>query len=219
MTSEEVLDALAKDDWRLKMKEVWNDPAFKMQKKACDTYAKELVAAEKADKREVERSRRDAKREAEKVRKNAEKEDERMRKAEEWQAKAAEKLHLADKSKLEKSRLKAVKDAAAAAAKAQKAEAAAAVKAAKAAAHALQTRKMPAANLKAQSTDVSGGSVNTVVPGVDADCENAEQEIQNTDDNEPPLVIERPWPWPHRVNTRAAVMDKGLEDDDSWSSS
>lgn len=54
------MDVWAKDDWRLKMKEVWNDPAFKMQKKACDTYAKELVAAEKADEREVERSWRDA---------------------------------------------------------------------------------------------------------------------------------------------------------------
>ena len=191
MTSEEVLDALAKDDWRLKMKDVWNDPAFKAQKKACDAYARELVTTEKADEREIERSQKDAEREAEKARKDAEKEKDRARKAEERQAKAAEKLRLSNENKLEKARAKGLKDAAAALAKAQKATDAATTKAAKAAAHALKMQEVAAAKARRA---VGLGTIEVVAPA---------------DSDELLVVVERPRPRPRRhIRTRVGDTDE-----------
>lgn len=94
MTNDDNLDALAKEDWRLKMKDVWCDKGFRARRDAYEAYEKSIVAAEKAAEREAERSRK----EAEKLQKEADKEEECSRKAEEREthkrAKDAERARL-----------------------------------------------------------------------------------------------------------------------------
>jgi hypothetical protein len=66
MTSDEVLEELARDDWQAAMKEVFKSDVFKQRKRAYDQYCRNELAKEKA---------------AEKARKAAEKAGERARKA------------------------------------------------------------------------------------------------------------------------------------------
>jgi hypothetical protein len=66
MTSEEVLEELAREDWQAAMKEVFKSDVFKQRKRAYDQYCRDELANEKA---------------AEKARKAVEKANERARKA------------------------------------------------------------------------------------------------------------------------------------------
>lgn len=110
MTSEEMLDALARDEWASKMAEVFKETAFKQRKKAYEKWCRDMVAQEKAQEKEAGRAQ-----------KEAEKEEERRRKD-------AEKMYEQEHKLRERERVKALKDSA----KLQKAAAVAAAKAEKA---------------------------------------------------------------------------------------
>jgi hypothetical protein len=83
MTLDEVLDALAKEDWWLKMKLVWKEGAFKAQKDMCDTYMGVIVAEEEAVEKAAGKAERDAQREADRFQKEDDKAGEKARKADE----------------------------------------------------------------------------------------------------------------------------------------
>jgi hypothetical protein len=83
MTSDEVLDALAKEDWQLKMKLVWKEGAFKAQKDMCDTYMGDIVAEEKTVEKAAGKAERDAQCEADMFQKEDDKACEKARKADE----------------------------------------------------------------------------------------------------------------------------------------
>lgn len=162
MTNDENLDALAMEDWKMKMKEVWKEGAFKARREAYDNYEKALAAADKASEREAERSRK----EADRLQKEAEKHAEKHRKAEEKaiekRAKDAEKARLQE----EKDRTKALKEAEkqrVAAAKAAKQTQAAVARALKTAAAAkkpvgTRTRRQAAVTVEAEPSNAEGGT-------------------------------------------------------------
>lgn len=110
MTSDEMLDALARGEWASKMAEVFKQRVFKQRKKAYEKWCREMAAQEKAQEKEVERAQ-----------KEVEKEEERRRKD-------VEKTHEQDRKRRERERVKALKDGA----KLQKAADLAAAKAEKA---------------------------------------------------------------------------------------
>ena len=62
MTSEESLDALAKEEWAVGMKEVFKERVFKQRRDAYEKYCRKLVAEEKAREKEAERTRKDEER-------------------------------------------------------------------------------------------------------------------------------------------------------------
>lgn len=90
MTSDEILDALARDDWVSAMKEVLKEPVWKARRKAYERHCRD----EKARAKEAERARK----EAEKV--------------EERQRKDMAKLRELEARKRERERTKALRDAA-----------------------------------------------------------------------------------------------------------
>ncbi|KZP07205.1 hypothetical protein FIBSPDRAFT_965817 [Athelia psychrophila] len=106
MTSNEMLDALARDEWASLMKEVFKERVFKQRKVAYEKWCKEMADQEKAREREAER---------------AEKDEGKRRKD-------AEKARELDRKRRERERVKALKEGA----KLQKAVDAAAAKAEKA---------------------------------------------------------------------------------------
>jgi hypothetical protein len=110
MTSEESLDALAREEWALAMKEVFKDRIFKARRDAYEKHCKTLAAEVKMREKEAERAEKDAERNEVRRRKEIDKfrlQEERKRKREREKA-------LRDVAKLQKA-------AAAAAAKADKA--------------------------------------------------------------------------------------------------
>lgn len=89
MTSDEMLDELAREEWKAAMQEIFKSEIFKRQKNAYEKYCREQAAVE----REAEKARRVAEKLAERQRKANEKAEEQERKRE------------------ERERLKALKDA------------------------------------------------------------------------------------------------------------
>jgi hypothetical protein len=89
MTSDEVLEELAREDWQAAMKEVFKSEIFKQRKNAYEQYCRDRAAQEK---------------ETEKARKVAERLEERQRKAQ-------DRLHQQEERKEERERVKAMKEA------------------------------------------------------------------------------------------------------------
>ena len=73
MTSEESLDALAREEWASAMKIVFKDRIFKAWRDAYEKYCRNMAAEDKAQEKEAEKARK----EAEKAQKEAEKSEER----------------------------------------------------------------------------------------------------------------------------------------------
>ncbi|KAF7971789.1 hypothetical protein HWV62_19919 [Athelia sp. TMB] len=73
MTSDEVLDALAREEWASAMKEVFKERVWRLRKQAYERYCRDMVAQEKAKLKEVERVRKDGEREEERRLKDLEK--------------------------------------------------------------------------------------------------------------------------------------------------
>ncbi|KAF7975702.1 hypothetical protein HWV62_8649 [Athelia sp. TMB] len=73
MTSDEVLDALARDEWAAAMKEVFKERVWQLWKQAYEKYCRDLVAEEKAKLKEVEQVHKDRERDEEKRLKDLEK--------------------------------------------------------------------------------------------------------------------------------------------------
>ena len=118
MTSEESLDALAKEEWAAGMKEVFKERVFKQRRDAYEKYCRELVAEEKAREKEAERTRKDE----ERARKEAEMMRERARKAQERRREQEERKREKEHQKALKNAARLQKAAVAAAAKAKKRE-------------------------------------------------------------------------------------------------
>jgi multidrug efflux pump subunit AcrA (membrane-fusion protein) len=117
MTSEESLDALAREEWASAMKVVFKDRVFKARRDAYEKYCRNMATEDKA------------REEAQKARKAAEKAQKEAKKSEERRRKEIKKFQLQEQWKRQKEHEKALKDAA----KLQKAAGAAAAKAARAA--------------------------------------------------------------------------------------
>lgn len=118
MTSEESLDALAKEEWAAGMKEVFKEKVFKQRRDAYEKYCRELAAEEKAREREAERT----KKEEERAQREAEIMRERTRKAQERRCVQEERKREKEHQKALKNAVRLQKAAAAAAAKAKKRE-------------------------------------------------------------------------------------------------
>lgn len=69
MTSDKVLEELARDDWQAAMKEVFKSEVFKQRKRAYEQYCRDELASEKA----AEKARKSVERAEERARKLAEK--------------------------------------------------------------------------------------------------------------------------------------------------
>jgi hypothetical protein len=73
MTSEETLDALARDEWASAMKEVFKEGVFKARRDAYEKHCRDLAAAEKAREKAAEKRRKEAERNETQRRKEIEK--------------------------------------------------------------------------------------------------------------------------------------------------
>ena len=101
MTSEESLDALAREEWAVGMKEVFKERVFKQRRDAYEKYCCDLVAEEKVQEYKAEWTKKDE----ERARKEAEISHERVRKAQ-------ERLWGQEEHKCEKEHQKALKNVA-----------------------------------------------------------------------------------------------------------
>ena len=67
MTSEEILDTLALKDWKAKMKVVWKESIFKVQRNEYEKYPHGLAATKKADEKAAEKATKVGERKVERV--------------------------------------------------------------------------------------------------------------------------------------------------------
>ena len=116
MSSEESLDALAREEWASEMKEVFKDRVWKARRDAYEKYVREMAAEQKRQEKEAERVRK----EAEKNRKEAEKDEERQRKEIQRFREKEERQRRAEREKALKAAAKLQKVAEAAAKRAAK---------------------------------------------------------------------------------------------------
>ena len=60
LTSEESLNALAREEWASEMKEVFKDRVWKARRDAYEKYVREMAAEQKRQEKEAERVRKEA---------------------------------------------------------------------------------------------------------------------------------------------------------------
>ena len=115
MTSEESLDALAREEWASEMKEVFKDRVWKARRDAYEKYVREMAAEQKR-----QGKRRESGKRLKKNRKGAEKDEERQRKEIQRFREKEERQRRAEREKALKAAAKLQKVAEAAAKRAAK---------------------------------------------------------------------------------------------------
>lgn len=186
MTSEENLEALARDVWVSAMKEIFKDPVFKQQREKYNAWVKA----------QAEEAKEDAQKSAQK-----EREAERMRKDLEKFSKQQEKRREREKQKAVRDEAKQMKAAEVAARKAAKEAKAAAVKAWKAAAAKAGRRRQTTRS----RTDVESEEEEDVIDGVNG--------LREADSGSPKILPPTPpreyarRPRPRPVRRTAAAVD------------